>query len=120
MLRKEKKNNRFYLYSPAFKSSNAGRLTDKALMLLRTQPHDSLEESLPAQGPVFCIDEAEAKQMAVFLWQIMTRKNVRLQKNAFMLDEDKLPAGEIIWLPMQDYQLIGKAISYKEVNVVKG
>jgi len=118
LLRKEKKNNRFYLYSPAFKSSNAGRLTDKALMLLRTQPHETLEENLPAQGPVFCIEESEARQMAVFLWQIMARKNLRLQKDAHTLNEDKLPAGEIVWLPMQDYQLIGKAISYKEVNVV--
>jgi len=118
LLRKEKRNNRFYLYSPAFKSSNAGRLTGKALMLLRTQPHDTLEENLPDRGPVFCIDENEAKQMAAFLWQIMIMKNVRLQKDEFILDEDKLPAGEIVWLPMQDYQLIGKAISYKEVNVV--
>jgi DNA-directed RNA polymerase subunit RPC12/RpoP len=118
LLRKEKRNNCFYLYSPAFKSTNAGRLTDKALMLLRTQPHDRLEESLPSQGPVLSIEEAEAKQMAVFLWQIMVRKNTRLQKNEFMLNEDELPAGEIVWLPMQDYQLIGKAINYKEVNVV--
>jgi len=118
LLRKEKKGNRFYLYSPAFKVSGANRLAEKALSLLRTQPHEKLTENLPSQGPVFCIDETEARQMAVFLWQIMASKNSRLQKDEFCLNEDKLPAGEIVWLPMQDYQLIGKAISYKEVNVV--
>jgi len=117
-LRKEKRGKQFYLYSPAFKASSARRLADKALTLVRTQPHDKLVDSLPEKGPVLSIDEDEARQMAVFLWRIMIVKNARLSNKAFQIEENDLPEGEIVWLPMQDYQLIGKAISYREVNMV--
>ncbi|MCP4583301.1 MAG: hypothetical protein GY839_16970 [candidate division Zixibacteria bacterium] len=118
LLRKEKRGKQFYLYCPAFKVSSARRLTDKALMLLRTQPHDKLIDCLPEQGPVLSIDEDEARQMAVFLWRIMIVKNARLTRKEFRIEEGNLPEGEIVWLPMQDFQLIGKAISYREVNMV--
>jgi len=118
-LRKEKRCRQFYVYSPAFKVSSAKRLTDKALMIVRTQPHDKLVDSLPEKGPVLSIDEDEARQMAVFLWRIMIVKNARLTRKEFHIEEDDLPNGEIVWLPMQDYQLIGKAVSYREVNMVR-
>ena len=118
LLRKEKGENRFYLYNPAFKSSDVNRLVSRAMTVLRTQPHDKLVEKVPAKGPVMSIDEAEAREMAVFLWNIATFKYPRLRLKEFYLDEENLPPGEIVWLPMQDTRLIVKSTTYRQVNVV--
>lgn len=119
LMRKRKKNNRFYLYSPAFKSNDVNRWVKRALGIMKTQPHDKLSGKLPAQGPVLCIDEGEAKEMAVFLWRVATNKYVNLHKREFQFDMSYLPSGEIVWLPVEDYQLLGKSLGYKEVNILK-
>jgi hypothetical protein len=117
LLRKEKRENRFYLYSPAFKTSDVNRLVSRAMTVLRTQPHDKLVEKIPAKGPVMSIDEAEAREMAVFLWNIATFKYPRLRSKEFYLDEESLTPGEIVWLPMRDTRLIVRATTYRQVNV---
>ncbi|OQX92852.1 MAG: hypothetical protein B6D58_00755 [candidate division Zixibacteria bacterium 4484_95] len=119
LMRKQKKNNRFYLYSPAFKATDVNRWVKRALSVIKTQPHDKLYDRLPALGPVLCIDEDEAKEMAVFLWRVATSKYVNLRKGEFQFDVNYLQSGEVIWLPVEDHQLLGKSLGYKEVNVLK-
>lgn len=77
-----------------------------------------MTDSLP-RGPVLCIDEDEAKEMAMFLWRVATNKYVNLHKRGFRFDVNDLPPGEIVWLPVEDYQLLGKSLGYKEVNVLR-
>lgn len=119
LMRKEKKSNRFYLYSPAFKATDVNRWAKRALSVIKTQPHDILYDRFPSRGPVLCIDEGEAKEMAVFLWHVAINKYSNLHKKEFQLDVNDLPSGEIVWLPVEDYQLLGKSLGYKEVNVLK-
>jgi len=116
-LRKEKQENRFYLYSPAFKAADVVRWAKKAISILKTQPHAKLKNKPPAKGLDFYIDEPEAKEMAVFLWQMSAVKYARLQGPDFRFTESDMPAGEIVWLPIKDYQLLDMASRFKEVNI---
>jgi len=117
LLRKEKQENRFYLYSPAFKAADVVRWAKKAISILKTQPHAKLKNKPPAKGLDFYIDEPEAKEMAVFLWQMSAVKYARLQGPDFRFTESDMPAGEIVWLPIKDYQLLDMASRFKEVNI---
>jgi ribosomal protein L37AE/L43A len=118
LLRKEKRQNQFYLYSPAFKSADIHSWFDAAYAVLRTQPHDSLADSLPQQSPAFCIDEVEARQMAIFLWRMLTLKYAWKLGKKLAIDESSLPAGRIVWLPAGSLKSSAKALNFKEVNVV--
>jgi len=118
LLRKEKRDNPFYLYSPAFKATDVNLWVKRAITILKTQPHDRLAEKFPKDGPVLCIDEDEAKETAIFLWRVIAERYGRLQTEGFYLDEDGLQPGEIIWLPIQDFQLIVKSAEFKEVDVI--
>lgn len=117
-LRKEKRDRQFYLYSPAFFAGDVNRWTEMALRIVKSQPHDELVEGLPAVGPDVCVEEKEAKQMAAFLWDIATAKYLKLKKAGFQVDENILPPGEIIWLPLQDEVLLSKSRNFRQVNVV--
>jgi len=117
LLRKEKRENSFYLYSPAFKATDVELWVKRAIGTLLTQPHDQLEEKLPGDGPVFTIDEAEAKQMALFLWRSATVKYARLSRDEFAIDDSKLPAGELVWLPIDDFNLAARSAEFKEVDI---
>lgn len=50
LMRKEKRSNRFYLYSPAFKATNVNRWVKRALSVIKTQPHDILYDRFPPPG----------------------------------------------------------------------
>ena len=117
LLRKEKRQNRFYLYSPAFKSTDIHSWFDSAYSVLRTQPHDRLTESLPGQSLAFCIDEIEARQMAIFLWRMLTVKYAWKMKSKLAFDESSLPPGQIVWLPATNLKSTAKALNFKEVDV---
>lgn len=120
LLRKEKQKNQFYLYSPAFKTADVYSWVKKAISVLKTQPHVKLTENkLPTEGLDFYIDEQEAKEMAIFLWQMSAKKYGRLQNPDFRLAESDLPPGEIVWLPTENYRLLFGAGKYKEVNIRK-
>ena len=119
LLRKEKRENQFYLYSPAFKSRDAKSWFKNAYSMLVTQPHDELSEKLPRSYLPFTIDEGEAREMAIFLWKRLAMKYAWQGQYPGELTESMLPGGEIIWLPAQNYALIDKAVSYKEVDVAK-
>jgi len=116
-LRREKLDNQFYLYSPAFKATDVNRWTTAALGILKIQPHDRLKAEAPVEGPVLAIEESEAKQMALFLWQVATLKYPRLRAPEFQIGPAGLPAGEIVWLPAQDIQLMNKSLDYREVRL---
>jgi len=118
LLRKEKRDNPFYLYSPAFKATDVNLWVKRATAILKTQPHDKLTEKFPKDGPVLCIDEDEAKEMAIFLWRVIAEKYARLQTGEFCPDDDNFQSGEIVWLPIQDFQLIAKSAEFKEVDVI--
>lgn len=117
-LRKEKRSNQFYLYSPAFKSSDSSHWFESGLSVLRTQPHDSLAEKLPKQRLVLSIDEDEARQMAVFLWRMLTFKYSWKIADRLNLDERNLPSGEIVWLPATNCKMISSIKGFKEVSIV--
>ena len=117
-LRREKRENQYYLYSPAFKATDVNRWTRAALGILKTQPHEKLEAKEPSGGPVFSIEEIEAKEMAMFLWQVATLKYPKLRAPEFQINPAKLPAGEIVWLPARDIQLLNKSLDYREVKLM--
>jgi len=117
-LRKEKRDNQFYLYSPAFYSADANRWVDMALRVLKSQPHDQLVEKIPVAGPDLAIEQNEGKQMAAFLWNVAAARYQNLQKAGFRVDEFSLPDGEIVWLPLDDESLLFKSRDYHLVNVV--
>ena len=117
-LRKEKRGNKFYLYSPAFRSLDINSWFENGFSMLRTQPHDTLSENLPAKRLVLSIDEAEGRQMAIFLWRRIIFKYSWKMGNKLDLNETDLPSGEIIWLPTTDYKLIKSTMGFKEVSVV--
>jgi ribosomal protein L37AE/L43A len=118
LLKKEKQNNKFYLFSPAFKSSDVRNWFNKAYSMLITQPHHKLSDKMPQKYLPFNIDHNEAKQMAIFLWRKLVMKYSWGFPELQHLDESYLPDGEIVWLPAQNYALINKAVGFKEVNVV--
>jgi endogenous inhibitor of DNA gyrase (YacG/DUF329 family) len=117
LMRKEKRPNQFYLYSPAFKSSDIYSWFDKAYSVLRTQPHDRLTERLPSDSVALSIDEIEAGQMAVFIWRMLTLKYAWKRGWEFDVNEDSLQPGQIVWLPTRNKNLINKTLNFKEVNV---
>lgn len=119
LLRKEKKNNQFYLYSPAFKSSDVRSWFKKAYTMLVTQPHDHLNDKLGEKYVPLNIDIDEARQMAIFLWKKLTLKYAWGLPELLNLQESSLQNGEIVWLPAKNYALIRKSVGFKEVNVVK-
>jgi len=117
-LRKEKRDNPFYLYSPAFYAPDVGRWAEMALRLLKSQPHDQLVEKIPVAGPDLAIEQNEAKQMAAFIWKVAMTRYRKAQKDEFQVDELSLPDGEIVWLPLEDENLLSKSRNYHQVNVV--
>lgn len=116
-LKKEKRNNQFYLYSPAFKSSDVQSWFKNAYSVLLSQPHDELFDALPPRCLAFNIDECEARQMAIFLWRKLTSRYSWNLPPLMELSESDLPAGEIVWLPASNYALIKKVAGYKEVII---
>jgi DNA-directed RNA polymerase subunit RPC12/RpoP len=117
-LRKEKRDNQFYLYSPAFYAADPNRWAEMALRIVKSQPHDQLTKKLPGESPDLAIEESEGKQMAVFLWQVIATRYQRVQKAGFRVDESTLPEGEIVWLPLEDETLLTKSRDFHHVNVV--
>jgi DNA-directed RNA polymerase subunit RPC12/RpoP len=117
-LRKEKRNNQFYLYSPAFYAADANRWVEMALRTIKSQPHDQLIEKIPLAGPDLAIEQNEGKQMAAFLWQVAIARYLKVQKAGFNVDEFSFPEGEIVWLPLDDENLLNKSRDYRQVNVV--
>jgi DNA-directed RNA polymerase subunit RPC12/RpoP len=117
-LRKEKRDNQFYLYSPAFYAADATRWVEMALRVLKSQPHDQLVERIPLAGPDPAIEQNEGKQMASFLWNVAVARYQKIQKAGFSVDEFSLPDGEIVWLPLEDENLLSKSRDYRQVNVV--
>jgi ribosomal protein L37AE/L43A len=117
-LRKEKRDNRFYLYSPAFYAADTNRWAEMALRTIKSQPHDQLVEKMPGESPDLAIEENEGKQMAAFLWQVVIARYQKVQKAGFCVDEFTLPQGEIVWLPIEDESLLSKSRGFRQVNVV--
>ncbi len=118
LLRKEKRDKQFYLYSPAYKSSDARSWFNNAYSMLITQPQHELGDKLPEKQLPFNIDQSEARQMAIFLWKKLAMKYAWGLPQLKDLSESHLPEGEIVWYPAQNYALIHKVKGFKEVDVL--
>ncbi len=119
LMAQAKRENLFYLYAPAFRSADVGRWAEAALRMFRSQPSDRLENKLPPDLAEVTISEADAREMAVFLWQVSTYRYPGL-KDWISIVRNSLPAnGELVWFPQSDANLMSKAKAYRAVNTIK-
>ena len=116
---KDKRENPFYLYAPAFRSADVGRWAEAALRMFRSQPNCRLENKLPPDHAEVTIAEAEAREMAVFLWQVSTYRYPNLRDMTAVVRNSLPEAGELVWFPQSDIDLINKAAAFRAVNTIK-
>lgn len=119
LLAKDKRDNPFYLYAPAFRSADVGRWAEAALRMFRSQPADRLDDKLPPDLAEVTISDTDAREMAFFLWQVSTYRYPKLRYLTAVVRNSLPAAGELVWLPQTDADLMNKAAAFRAVNTIK-
>jgi len=115
LIDRNKANNPFYFYIPAFKTSNLETMTARAIRLNRTQPILELIEDEIAPAAEVILPESEAIELARFYWQVMRSKYRHLNTPVYDFRAGKIGHGELLWLTMADSNIAAQA-SQRAVN----
>jgi LSD1 subclass zinc finger protein len=112
LIARNKAQNQFYLYIPAFKFPELDMLTNRGLRLCRTQPiieygNDSIT---PGAEPI--LPQGEALELARFYWFVLRSKYRHLLDPSYDIKAANNP--EFVWLTLTDFTAInrGKVANY--------
>jgi len=103
LIAKNKAQNAFYLYVPAFKMPDLDNLTTLAIRLNRSQPILELSEDEITTAAEMILPEDEALELARFYWQVIRSKYRYLNVSAYDFSRGSIKGqGDLIWLTMTD------------------
>lgn len=100
LIAKTKKDNPYYIYVPAFKSTNLSTLTSVGIRLCRVQPEIEIHEKNSSRVAEMILPENEAIELARFYWNVIRSKYRYLGGSEYDFDPGKLGQGKIIWLSL--------------------
>ncbi len=100
LIAKNKAQNIFYLYSPAFKIADLRSLTARGIRLCNMQPILEIEKAPVVPAAEMVLPESEGKELVRFYWNSMRIKYKFLDNDIYNFDKSLVGAGELIWLTM--------------------
>jgi predicted RNA-binding Zn-ribbon protein involved in translation (DUF1610 family) len=100
LIARSKVNNPFYLYVPAFRSTNLSTLTSVGIRLCRVQPEIEIKKRNFSRAAEMVLPEGEAIELARFYWNVIRSKYRYLSGSEFDFDSCRLGQAEIIWLSL--------------------
>lgn len=118
LMQKEKRDNLFYAYAPAFRSGDVSRWAELSLKIFRSQPSVNLQSRIEIDSLDVTISSADARAMAAFLWNVLTCRYSSFPDYAESIEHWMSPNGELVWLPFVDSNLLSKAKAYRPVNTI--
>ncbi len=100
LIAKSKRDNPYYIYVPAFKSTNLSTLTSVGIRLCRVQPEIEVQRKNFSRAAEMVLPESEAIELVRFYWEVIRSKYQYLSGSEFDFNSRRLGQGEIIWLSL--------------------
>lgn len=98
LIARSKKDNKFYLYVPAFRSTNLESLTSLGLRLCRVQPELEIESQMRPQATEMVLPPGEGLELGRFYWNMLRSKYMYLTGSEYDFDSCSAGEGELVWL----------------------
>ena len=100
LIAKDKAQQSFFLYVPAFSIPNLESLTTIGLRLCRTQPLYSLSNLDIAPSGDTVLSRHDAREIARFYWAIMRSRYRHLFENKYDLGSNSAGPAELVWVTL--------------------
>lgn len=100
LIAKSKASNPFYLYVPAFRSTNLSTLTSVGIRLCRVQPEIEIQRRAFSRDAEMVLPKDEAIELARFYWNVIRSRYLYLGGSKFDFNSRGLRQGKIIWLSL--------------------
>ena len=100
LIAKQKAENPFLIYVPAFKVADLRSISQKAISMTCMQPLLTFEDKSVTPASEMILPAPEAMEMARFIWNAIRFKYRQISGEKFAIQDGNLGQAELVWLTL--------------------